>query len=122
MVDVTKLTGVYQANGSFGGEVAYVVGRLLGRSHCALCEITHGSVKEKASWKTCRESLDVPFDAVHLDERSAEVMAATDGRTPCVVAHSADGLRIIVDAEALERCAGSPEALVAAISDGLARL
>ena len=45
--DVTALTGVYQADGSLSGELRYVVGKLLGSAHCALCDITHGAVREK---------------------------------------------------------------------------
>ena len=55
--DVTALTGVYQANGSLSGELRYVVGKLLGSAHCALCDITHGAVREKPGFVACREAL-----------------------------------------------------------------
>ena len=45
--------------------------------------------------------LPVPFDAVHLNERSAEVRAATEGLTPCVVAHTRDGLEVVLAADDL---------------------
>jgi hypothetical protein len=104
---VTALTGIYQAEGSLRGELAYVVGRMLGTAHCALCDITHASVREKAGFRACREALPVPLKNVHLDERSPPMRAFSEGKTPCVVAHTADGLRLVLDCAALERCAGS---------------
>ena len=65
---VVSLTGVYHADGTVLGELRYWVGARLGRGHCSLCEITHGSVREKAGWRAAREQLAVPFVAVHLDE------------------------------------------------------
>ena len=105
--DVTALTGVYQANGSLSGELRYVVGKLLGSAHCALCDITHGSVREKKGFAACREALPVPLRNVHLDERSPDMKRFTEGNTPCVVAHTADGLVLLLDTVALNACNGS---------------
>jgi hypothetical protein len=52
---------------------------------------------------------------VHLDERDAELVAFTDGRTPCVVAETTTGLVMLVDAERLDACRGSPPCLVETI-------
>lgn len=117
---ITRLTGVYHAKGSLTGELAYVVGKVLGTAHCALCDITHGAVREKASWRRCREALAVPFETVHLDDRSPELAATTEGRTPCVVAHLADGsIEMLIDAAGLDACAGDPDALAEAIRAAL---
>ena len=40
---LARLVGVYDADGTPWGEVAYWVGARLGRRHCSLCEITHGA-------------------------------------------------------------------------------
>lgn len=109
---VRRLTGVYDADGSLRGELAYVVGRALGRRHCSLCDITHGRVREKEAWRACRDGLPVPFETVHLDERSAEVRVASDGSAPCVLAHTDTGLSVLVGAAALEACGGDPQRLV----------
>jgi len=105
--DVTALTGVYQADGSLSGELRYVVGKLLGSAHCALCDITHGAVREKPGFVACREALPVPLRNVHLDERSPDILRFTEGKTPCVVAHTAEGLVLLLDALALDACKGS---------------
>lgn len=110
---VRELIGVYHANGSLVGELSYWVGARLGRTHCALCDITHGTFREKASWRTCRATLPVPVTTVHLDEQPTDLATLTSGRTPCVVAVSTDGEQLLLlTPDDLERCAGSPERLV----------
>ena len=42
---IVRLIGVYDANGTLSGELAYWIGARLGRRHCSLCDITHGSVR-----------------------------------------------------------------------------
>jgi hypothetical protein len=117
---VTALTGVYHAEGSLLGELRYVAGTILGGAHCSLCEITHGRLREKASWRAARDRLPVPFTAVHLDERSPQEAAASDGRTPCVLAHTDHGIELLLDAAQLDACGGDPAALVRAIETALA--
>lgn len=117
---IVELTGVYHANGSFTGELTYWVGARLGRAHCALCDITHGIFRAKAEFARCRDGLPVPFSVVHLDERSPGLVAATEGRTPCVVAtiERADGVAtpvVLLDPDVLEQCDGDPEAFVVAL-------
>jgi hypothetical protein len=118
--DVVALTGVYHADGTVIGELRYWIGARLGRTHCALCDITHGSVREKPEWRARRDGLPVPFAAVHLDERTQAQRAVSDGRTPCVLAQTAAGeVELLIGAAELEGCAGEPQALVAAITAAL---
>lgn len=118
--DVLSLTGIYHADGSLIGELRYWVGARLGRTHCSLCDITHGSVREKPEWRAKCESLPVPFRAVHLDERTPEERNASEGHTPCVLAHTAGGVELLLGPDALETCAGDPGALADAIDAALA--
>ena len=117
---VSSLTGVYHADGSLLGELRYVAGTIFGGAHCSLCDITHGRVREKPEWRRQRDSLPIPFVAVHLDERSAAEVAASDGVTPCVLAHTADGIELLLGPQPLDACHGDPAALVAAIDAALA--
>lgn len=114
--------GVYHPSGTPWGEISYWLKARFGAGHCALCDVTHGSVREKPAWRRCRERLPVPLDTVHLDERSEEVRAFTEGRTPCVVAETADGLVMLVDDVELAACDGAPDRLVAAISSNAGKL
>ena len=104
----TELVGVYHADGSLVGELRYVWGKIRGTAHCALCDITHGAIREKASFRACREALPIPLRNVHLDERDPDVQAATEGHTPCVVGRTVDGeWEMVLDREALEQCGAS---------------
>jgi len=110
-----RLVGVYDADGTWRGEVAYWIGARLGRTHCALCEITHSPFREKTAWKACSQGMPVPFDTVHRDEQSSALATATRGAVPCVVAETDQRLLVLLDVPALEACGGSPEALATAI-------
>lgn len=112
---VERLIGVYHANGTIVGELSYWMKSRLGGEHCSLCAITHGSVREKGEWKQCRAALPLEMTTVHLDGRSDALAAFTDGRTPCVVAETTGGFVMLVDAEGLAACNGSPTCLVDAI-------
>jgi len=117
---VLALWGVYQADGGLIGELTYVAGKIRGTAHCALCDLTHGMVAMKREWKLLSGGLSVPFPLVHLNERSADLEAATRGRTPCVAAETEDGYTIVVNADALEACAGSIESFRETLDGGLA--
>ena len=116
---IVAFTGVYDADGTLAGELRYWVGaHVTGTAHCALCEITHGTFREKARWRELAAGLPVPFEAVHLDERSPEVLAASDGYEPCVIALRADGsAEVVLDAGELEAMDGDPEALARALTE-----
>ena len=69
---VRELIGVYDADGTLVGEVRYWIGARLGRTHCGLCEITHGLFTERADWRQCRDQLDVEFPTYHRNDAPAE--------------------------------------------------
>ena len=114
---IVAFTGVYDADGTLAGELSYWVGaHVTGTRHCALCEITHGTFREKARWRDLAGRLPVPFEAVHLDERSPEVAAASDGAGACVVARRADGsLEVVLGPGELDAMGGDPDRLAEAL-------
>lgn len=121
---VVRLVGVYDADHTLRGELTYWIGARLGRAHCALCDITHGTFRERRDWQDRRAGLPVPFDAYHRDDQPAAVRAATGSVAPVVVAETVDGVVVLLGPEDLEACAGSPARLVdrieaAATSRGL---
>jgi hypothetical protein len=114
---IISLTGVYDAEGTLAGELAYSIGARLGRRHCALCDITHGLVRTRPEWKEALDGLPVRFTAVHLDERTPVVMEASRGQEPCVVAIRADGSAdLLIDSAQLEACQGDPARFARLIS------
>jgi hypothetical protein len=112
---IHKLTGVYNARGTLAGELAYIVGRLSGRAHCGLCDITHGlRLRERSDWRMERRRLSVPFETIHLDERTPDVARACPA-APCVLAHTDDGVVPLLGPAEIDGLAGSPEALITAV-------
>ena len=101
-----SLIGVYDADGSFAGEVRYWLGARLGRSHCSLCEITHGMFREKSDWRNCRDSLNVEFLTFHRDDAPVDVLEACGYQVPVVVARRGDDLLLVLGPEELEALGG----------------
>lgn len=118
---VESFVGVYRADGGLRGELTYLVGKMRGTAHCALCDITHSPVHRKREWDARVSHLGVPFELVHLNERSAEVMAAVGDRSPIVLARVREPgaelphLVMVLDEEALEESRGSVERFVSAL-------
>jgi hypothetical protein len=122
---IDGLVGVYHANGSRRGELASLVAKLTGQAHCALCDITHGLLQRRRSFDACMATLPVAFELVHLDERTEDVAAASEGRTPCVLART--GVRtarvvLLLDADQIAACDGDPARLRDAIDRAAAAL
>jgi len=109
---IARLIGVYDADGSMVGELSYLLRARIGRAHCALCDITHGRLSERADWRACRERLPVPVVMFHRDDQPEGVRNAVGALAPVLVAETVAGaLVVLADREQLELCAGSPERL-----------
>lgn len=119
---IQRLVGVYDADGTITGELAYFVGARLGRRHCALCDITHGLVRERDDWRRCRASLPVPFETFHRNDQPDAVRALLAGTYPAVVAETDEGWTVLLGPPDLEACSSSPEVLVAALESASDRL
>jgi hypothetical protein len=114
---ITGLVGVYHANGSGRGELAYLAGKLTGRAHCALCDITHGPLGRRRSFDACAAGLPAAFELVHLDDRTGQVTQLSEGRTPCVLAETGDGMVLLLGPDELAACNRDPTRLLAAIHE-----
>lgn len=106
---VARLVGVYDADGSVWGEIAYWLGARLGRNHCALCDITHSSVRERPEWRSLRGSLPVRFEAYHRDEQPPVVAELLGGELPAVVAATDEGLVPLLGPAELETVAADAD-------------
>jgi len=118
---IIRLVGVYDADSTLRGELAYWVGARLGRRHCSLCEITHGSVRQRPEWTACRVGLPVPFDTYHRNDQPDAIRSAADGRAPVVIAETDGGLALLLDPADLDACAGSIDRMIEAIEQSAAR-
>ena len=113
---VTELIGIYHADGGLVGELRYIVGKLRGTAHCALCDVTHGLTGKKQSFQQCESAMPVPVKLLHLNERPADVLEASRGVTPCVLARTEQGLRMLLGPAALDALGGRVRAFEVAVS------
>ncbi len=112
---IDRLIGVYDADGTVLGELAYAVGHALGRRNCALCDITHGRLRRRPELDAAIARLGVEVQLLHRDEQPAELAALTAGGLPCVVAETTVGRVVLLDTETLVECGGDPRAFVDAV-------
>ena len=114
--NMDKLYGVYNADGGIMGELAYVWGKIRGTAHCALCDITHRGVSKKKQWKEYEHRLSVPIELLHINEQEGALAEFTEGETPCVVGDYSGELKMVMNAEDLEKCGKSVEKFESFIS------
>ena len=125
-----RLVGVYDADSTLRGEVGYWIGARLGRRHCSLCDITHGSIRRRPEWTACTDGLAVPFDTFHRNDQPDGVRAAAGGQAPVVVADITTGAAtatapsrvLLLGPGEIDACDGSIDRLVEAIEAAVARL
>ncbi len=107
-----RLVGIYDADGTLAGEFRYAVGKLMGRSSCALCDITHGwNPMGSRQWKQACAASPVDLELVHRDDATAEQLAATSA-LPSIVAHDGEGWSEPLTTADIAGHKGSPEALL----------
>jgi len=106
---LTRLMGVYNADGGVVGEARYIVGHLLGLTSCSLCDITHSPLRRKPEWDAMVKDLDIPLEVLHRNEVSSELSRWLEGVVlPVVVGvdeHSV--FHLVLDADTLDQTAGS---------------
>ena len=96
--EVKELIGVYNVDGGFKGELAYLAGRFKQSIHCELCDITHSPVRRKKDWDRFVADLPVPFTLLHrneLDDVDPRVAHLAHKAPPCVIAVT-EGAPVIV--------------------------
>jgi|TARA_B110000495_G_C22718099_1_gene421977 hypothetical protein len=101
---IKQLYGIYHANGGIIGELSYIIGKYRGTTHCALCDITHGTISMKNKWKELSRGLNVPFNLVHLNERIDDIISISENNTPCIIAETEDSFHMLISSEELEKC------------------
>ena len=75
---------IYNANGSFFGEINYFINKMIGREKCGLCELSHNIFFKRKSWELFLDELDAPYQVLHADEVSSEIKKL-NFEYPCVV-------------------------------------
>ena len=114
-----QLIGIYDADATIVGEVSYWIGARLGIRHCSLCDVTHGLIAEKASWRSCREELPLPFVTYHRNDMPNDVRAVVGDALPKIVARRNGVVTTLLSSHEIESVEGIPEELVRLISERL---
>ena len=108
-----EVVGIYNADGTIGGELSYAFAKLARRGSCELCDVTHGwNPLGKRSWKAAVEQSDLNLTFIHRDEALPEQLAAA-GQLPAVVMSSDDGWRVIMTSSEFTEFKSDPGALIA---------
>jgi hypothetical protein len=119
------LIGVYKADGGLLGEISYFFGHLVGVRSCSLCDITHSPVKKKNAFKIFEKKLSdkhgIDLKLVHMNERTEEELAASEGREPCVLLQYEDGsISMFLDFVELKAAGGSVQSFEKLVESRLA--
>ena len=59
---------IYNADGSFFGEISYFIKKLSGRDKCKLCDLSHTLIFQKKSWDDFLKELERPYRVLHINE------------------------------------------------------
>lgn len=116
-----ELLGVYDADGGLRGELAYLVGHLLGRRECALCDITHSPVRRKPAWDSMVAGLGLTFRLRHRNElTAAETSVVERVGAPVVLVVEGDDIDVLLDARTLQGADGDVVGFQTLLEEALA--
>ena len=117
MVRRVRLVGIYDADGGLVGELRYAIGKLAGRSKCALCDITHGwNPLGSREWKQACAASPVELELVHRDEATAAQLTAA-AELPAIVAYDGERWIEALSTAGIEACSGTPRLLLDCLAD-----
>ncbi len=88
--------GIYNADGSFLGELRYSISKIIGKSSCSLCELTHGwNPFGKRKWKTVCKSSDLDICLIHKGEATASQLRAAGDLPSFITEYEGDWIQIM---------------------------
>ena len=97
---------IYDADGSFMGEVRYLRDKCLGKAECALCDLSHGwNLMGRSEWRR-RKGVAASLKWLHRDELPVRVASQVEGQLPCIAVDRGDEIEILIGREALRGCEG----------------
>ena len=106
MARVPNFYAIYDADGSFMGEIRYLRDKCLGKADCALCDLSHGwSPLGRSDWRR-RIGVAASLNWLHRDELPDHVAAQIEGQLPCIAVDRSGEIDIVIGREALRGCGG----------------
>lgn len=116
-MDITRLVGVYRADGGLRGELRYLADHYLRGESCSLCEITHGRLRRKPAWDEAVACLDIPFDLRHLNELDEDLRTYIGDDAAMVVAVTPTGYVTLLTNAELTGIGGDVSTFMAQLQD-----
>ena len=109
--------GIYNADGSFLGELRYSISKVIGKSSCSLCELTHGwNPFGKRRWKTVCKSSDLDILLILRDEATASQLKAA-GNLPSFITESEGNWIQVMGTDRISEHENQPSELVSELED-----
>ena len=85
---MTRIIGVYNADGSILGELKFAMRKVAGRNNCGLCDLTHGwNPFGKPSWKSACSASRIDIELLHRDELTGDQRNVA-GDLPAVIVNN----------------------------------
>ena len=104
--------GIYNADGSFFGELRYSLSKVIGKGSCSLCDLTHGwNPFGKRQWKNGCKFSELDIQLIHRDEASESQLRAAGG-LPSFITESEEGWIKILNADQIKELKGQPAELI----------
>lgn len=109
--------GIYNADGTFFGELGYVLSKLGGKRSCSLCDVTHGwNPFGKRQWKGLCKSSSLNIQLIHRDEATeSQLQAAAD--LPSFITEAEEGWVQIMTSTQITELKSQPETIVSMLED-----
>lgn len=117
---VSRLVGVYRADGGLRGELRYLAGHYLRGLSCSLCDITHSPFRRKTDWDRHASDLGIPIVLLHLNELSPDLADFVADGAAMVLAESDEGRVVLLSNDDLARLDGDVTKFFALLRDRLA--
>ena len=106
------MVGIYNADGGVSGELRYALDKVLGRSDCGLCDLTHGwNAFGKRSWREACRASSVPIEMIHRDKATESQLAAA-GSLPAVLVRDEETWRLAADRELIASLRKDPTGFI----------
>lgn len=119
---VTKVIGVYRADGGLWGELRYLASHYLRGEGCSLCDITHGALRRKPEWDAAAADLGVPIELRHLNELEPALASFVGDGAAMVVGQTDDGYVTLMTNDELTAMHGDVREFSTALRRHLAQL
>lgn len=101
-----RILGIYDADGTVAGEARYLMKKAMGRSSCALCDLTHGwNPFGKGSWRKLK-STEPRIEWLHRNEIPEQILSGIIEEIPCIAVEENGNIRPLVNKQEIKALAG----------------